>query len=251
MFTIDKEKLGGFVAQLRKEQGLTQKEVAQRLFISDKAVSKWETGVLIPDTALLIPLAELLGVTVTELLLCRRQEEGSAMDPQVVEDVVKTAIAYPSAAPRRVWRNNGRWPVWYTLSLLLGGGELLIIRKLQAPMEAVSITLLLGIIFGAWFCFFALGELPHFYDENAICGVIDGPFRIHLVGLRLNNRNWPHILAVGRAWSCAVMAGLPALCLLLWQLWPELWPQLQLWVVLGATLGGLLIPVYLIGKRYE
>ena len=45
MFTIDKQKFGAFVAQLRKERGLTQREVAERLYISDKAVSKWETGV--------------------------------------------------------------------------------------------------------------------------------------------------------------------------------------------------------------
>lgn len=45
MFEIDKVKFGAFVAQLRKEQGMTQKELAQKLYISDKAVSKWETGV--------------------------------------------------------------------------------------------------------------------------------------------------------------------------------------------------------------
>ena len=45
MFQIDKQKFGAFVAELRKEKGYTQKELAQRLLISDKAVSKWETGV--------------------------------------------------------------------------------------------------------------------------------------------------------------------------------------------------------------
>ena len=45
MFEIDKQKLGAFVAGLRREKGYTQKELADRLFISDKAVSKWETGV--------------------------------------------------------------------------------------------------------------------------------------------------------------------------------------------------------------
>lgn len=45
MFDIDKEKLGAFIAQLRKEKGYTQKELADKLFLSNKAVSKWETGV--------------------------------------------------------------------------------------------------------------------------------------------------------------------------------------------------------------
>ena len=44
MFQMDKKKFGAFVSQLRKEQGYTQKELAQKLFVSDKAVSKWETG---------------------------------------------------------------------------------------------------------------------------------------------------------------------------------------------------------------
>lgn len=45
MYQIDKKAFGAFVAALRKETGITQKELASRLFVSDKAVSKWETGV--------------------------------------------------------------------------------------------------------------------------------------------------------------------------------------------------------------
>ena len=44
MFEIDREAFGGFLVQLRKEKGLTQKELAQQLYVSDKAVSKWERG---------------------------------------------------------------------------------------------------------------------------------------------------------------------------------------------------------------
>ncbi len=98
MFEIDKQAFGTFVAQLRRERGYTQKELAEKLFVSDKAVSKWETGVSIPDTALLVPLAELLDVTVTEMLLCRRVQEDAALDPQQVDGVVKTALSYPEEA---------------------------------------------------------------------------------------------------------------------------------------------------------
>ena len=92
MFEIDKEQFGALVSQLRKEKGLTQKEVAQQLFISDKAVSKWERGLSVPDIALLIPLADLLDVTVTELLQCKRQEQEALLDEQQVEALVKTTI---------------------------------------------------------------------------------------------------------------------------------------------------------------
>ncbi len=53
MFEIDKEKFGSFVAQLRREKGLTQKDLAEKLFLSDKAVSKWERGLSLPDIRLL------------------------------------------------------------------------------------------------------------------------------------------------------------------------------------------------------
>lgn len=251
MFTIDKQKFGAFVAQLRKERGMTQREVAEHLHLSDKAVSKWETGMSIPDTALLVPLAELLGVTVTELLLCRRQEKGAVMEQKDVEDVVKSAIAYPSGPPRRVWQCNGRWTLWYFLALLVGGAGLLLLYRLHAPLSAAWPPVLLGAVFGAWFCFFALSELPQFYDEHPIRGLVDGPFRMNVPGLHFNNRNWPHIMTTGRIWSCATMPGAPLLCLILWRLWPEWCPQLQQGVVAVAMLAGLFLPVYLTGKQFE
>ena len=65
---MDNIRFGQFVAQLRKEQGLTQKELADRLHVTDKAVSKWETGKGFPDLKLLEPLAQALEVSLVELL---------------------------------------------------------------------------------------------------------------------------------------------------------------------------------------
>ena len=94
MFEIDKAKFGAFVAQLRKEKGLMQKELAEKLYVSDKAVSKWERGLSIPDVAILVPLAEILGVTVTELLECRRLPKDEPMDSQQTEEIVKKAVIH-------------------------------------------------------------------------------------------------------------------------------------------------------------
>lgn len=60
--------MGRFICQKRKEKGLTQKELASRLGVTDKAVSKWERGNCCPDISLLIPLAKCLGVSTGELL---------------------------------------------------------------------------------------------------------------------------------------------------------------------------------------
>ena len=65
---MDNIRFGAFVAQLRKEQGLTQKELADRLNVTDKAVSKWETGAVDPSTSNLLALAKLYGMSAEELL---------------------------------------------------------------------------------------------------------------------------------------------------------------------------------------
>ncbi len=65
---MDQEKTGKFIARLRKEQNLTQKELADRLGISDKTISKWETGNGMPDVSMLQPLCEVLTVNLNELL---------------------------------------------------------------------------------------------------------------------------------------------------------------------------------------
>lgn len=71
---MDNIQFGAFIARLRKEMGLTQKELADRLNVTDKAVSKWETGKGFPDVKLLEPLAQALGVSLVELIQGKRQE---------------------------------------------------------------------------------------------------------------------------------------------------------------------------------
>ena len=72
---MDAKVTGCFIAQLRKELGLTQKELAEKLKVTDKAISRWETGKGLPDTSLLKPLAEILGVSVGELLSGKRMDD--------------------------------------------------------------------------------------------------------------------------------------------------------------------------------
>ncbi len=65
---MDQEKMGKFISELRKEKGLTQKDIGDRLNISDNSVSKWERGINAPDIYYLGPLSELFGVSIKELL---------------------------------------------------------------------------------------------------------------------------------------------------------------------------------------
>lgn len=65
---MDNIKTGNLIRQLRKEKKLTQKDLADQLHITDRAVSKWERGLCAPDIALLEPLSEILGVKVTDII---------------------------------------------------------------------------------------------------------------------------------------------------------------------------------------
>lgn len=205
----------------------------------------------IPDTALLVPLAEILGVTVTELLLCRRQEEDEKLDSGTVEAVVKTAIQYPQETPERAYRRKSRWFFWYPICLLAGLAGLWGNWVLEMNMAFAPTPVCLGAVFGAYFCFFVRVKLPEMYDKYSLNLVCDGIFRMNVPGLRFHNGNWPYIVTVGRVWSCAVMVLMPLVNLALGMLIPEGSEMVVLWSVLALTLGGLFVPMYVLGKKYE
>ncbi|MCQ2566519.1 MAG: helix-turn-helix domain-containing protein [Clostridia bacterium] len=62
------EKTGALIASSRRKKNMTQRELAEMLHVTDRAVSKWERGLSFPDVSLLAPLADILGLTLTELL---------------------------------------------------------------------------------------------------------------------------------------------------------------------------------------
>ena len=75
---MERKTIGSFIAALRKANGMTQKELADRLLVSDKAVSRWERDECAPDISLIPVIAELFGVTSDELLMGERKSSPSA-----------------------------------------------------------------------------------------------------------------------------------------------------------------------------
>ena len=65
---VDQIKIGKFIAAKRKEKSITQAEVAESLGITDRAVSKWERGLSLPDASIMLNLCRILGISITELL---------------------------------------------------------------------------------------------------------------------------------------------------------------------------------------
>lgn len=88
---MDQVKIGCFIAQVRKEKGLTQRQLADELLISDKTVSKWETGKGLPEVSLMMPLCETLNITVSELLSgeCIPDESYKKKAEEIMVDLVR------------------------------------------------------------------------------------------------------------------------------------------------------------------
>ncbi len=88
---MDNIKTGNLIKETRKEKGFTQKQLADLLHITDRAVSKWERGLSAPDIALLEPLACILELKVAELISGRKENENNSRD---IENTVKNIIDY-------------------------------------------------------------------------------------------------------------------------------------------------------------
>lgn len=208
MQNIDKIEFGRFVNTLRKEKGLTQKELASQLFVSDKAVSKWETGRSIPTVDLLIPIAEILGVTVTELLECKKLAP-QPLQAEDVETIVKKAVSYQDTEKRKI---NKKWIVPYGICAVIAFLQMYWFRCVVAfdtLMINLTVPHLLSVIFGAYFCLFSTNRLPAYYDENRINFMSDGILRMNMPGVAFNNSNWPNIVGYIRLWCVVCMLFMP------------------------------------------
>lgn len=84
--------MGEIISTLRKEKGMTQKELAEELHITDKAVSKWERDVACPDTQTLPNLAEVLGVSVEELLTAKTTSASTHKGTSQLFNIIMKAV---------------------------------------------------------------------------------------------------------------------------------------------------------------
>jgi transcriptional regulator with XRE-family HTH domain len=131
---VEKTQFGAFVARRRREQGLTQKALAEKLHVTDKAVSKWERGLSYPDVTLLEPLAETFGLGVTELVACREAEEPDAVRDTEVRDLLEIS----GDSLRRERRRRRRWVLVLSLLLLAAAAALVLVLTLRDGRIAES-----------------------------------------------------------------------------------------------------------------
>lgn len=111
---MDKKEIGSKISAMRKERGLTQKVLAEKLHVSDKTVSKWETGTHFPDIAIMEDLAAALGISVVELLGLEK-----ASSEEMITEIASISIEEKNAIAKEI-KNRG----WLTVIcglVILGG----------------------------------------------------------------------------------------------------------------------------------
>lgn len=86
---MDNSKFGKFIKELRKEKNMTQKELAEKLYLTDKAISKWERGLSFPDITILNSISEIFNVSVTEILNGERGKEEKIDIEKVVQEAIE------------------------------------------------------------------------------------------------------------------------------------------------------------------
>ncbi len=141
---MDIVKIGKFLQELRKEKGITQEQLAERMGVARRTVSRWETGSNMPDVDILVELSDLYSVELREILTGERKSE--RMNEELKETVLQVADYSSEEKTRLLRKMHGLFIVG-----LIGFAAFLVIQMLGlssiAPYEAIS-SFGLGIAFG-------------------------------------------------------------------------------------------------------
>ena len=110
---MNQERIGKFIAQLRKEKKMTQQELANLLGVTDRAISKWENGRGMPDISLLEPLAKILGININELI---RGERIKKEKTEKFDENIKMTLQEIEARDKKI---RILYTILFTVSMLL------------------------------------------------------------------------------------------------------------------------------------
>ncbi len=144
-------KIGKFIAECRKEKGLTQMQLSEKLGITDKAVSKWERGITMPDTSIMLELCDILGISVNELLSGEKinMENNEQKNEQLLLDMAKEL----ENKNKTIW--NAMWAIMaVSIVGLIGGLVLVRFFVPEGPWMIVAILSLCVLFLVP--CFYAL-----------------------------------------------------------------------------------------------
>ncbi len=148
---MDQLKIGRFIAECRKNAGLTQAQLAEKLNITDRAVSKWECGKAMPDTAIMLSLCDILCISVNELLCGEKinMENNDKKNEQILLDMAKEI----ENKNKTIW--TSMWAIMIVSIIGLLGG--LLVAALLIPEGIWQLVVILGVtVLFLIPCFYAL-----------------------------------------------------------------------------------------------
>ncbi len=148
---MDQIKIGKFIAEHRHNKGLTQAELAEKLSITDRAVSKWENGKAMPDSSIMLALCEILSISVNDLLCGEKlsMENNEKKNEQLLLDLTKEV----ERKNRTIW--TAMWVIMIvSLVALLAGIAACAFLIPEGPWQAAAV-LAITILFIIP-CFYAL-----------------------------------------------------------------------------------------------
>ena len=195
---MDQIKIGKFIAEQRKSVGLTQMQLAERLNITDKAISKWERGLSMPDTSIMLELCDILKINVNELLSGEKicMENNSKKNEQLLLDMAKEL----EKKNKTIWASM--WAIMIvSMTALLAG---IFVAAFLIPEGILQAVVIIGICVVFMIpCFYALRlEVSVGAYKCKNCGHEIGPtykeammamhrgFTRHLYCPKCNKRTW-------------------------------------------------------------
>jgi len=148
---MDQIKIGRFIAECRKKAGLTQLQLAEKLGITDKAISKWERGVAMPDTSIMLPLCDILCISVNELLSGEKinMENNNQKNEQLLLDMAKEL----EKKNKTIW--SSMWAIMIVSMIALFAGLFITAFLIPEGVWQLVTVLVLCIVFLIP-CFYAL-----------------------------------------------------------------------------------------------
>ena len=148
---MDQIKIGRFIANRRRELGLTQVQLAEKLNITDRAISKWETGKSLPDVAIMLKLCDILEISIKELLSGERinMENNEQKNEQLLLDMAREL----EKKNKTIW--NAMWIIMaISIVGLIGGLAAVAFFVPEGPWMLVAILALCAVFLIP--CFYAL-----------------------------------------------------------------------------------------------
>ena len=118
---MDQRRIGSFLKELRRERNLTQEELAEKLNVSGRTISRWETGANMPDISLLVELAEFYDVSIPEIINGERKSE---IMNEEVKETARSLSDYAEAINKRLKIRL----FWLTVAALIGTAAFAVIE---------------------------------------------------------------------------------------------------------------------------